>query len=426
MIWNERKPSTSKLYYGWPIVGIGFLIYGLGIAPAYYSWGFFAPEIIHELKITRQDIGEIFGTFTLTLALTSALSAMVIKRWGLRLSVTIGALIASIGWYFVGKASSLTELYISYALIGGVGLGLSTLIPAQTLAVFWFKKYRARATAVIFFGAAVCGAIITPIDAIILEHADWRTAWIYIAGISIFISAIAAVFLRNRPEEIGQNVDGEAPERDDQLALRGMQKSEEQNLIGKFLNVRQAIFTPQFLIATFADIANAVPWRVITAHGRLHLENLGFAPTLAAAILGVRVGMSGFGRLSGAISDFLPPTLVMALSLGLTAIGVGGISFVQTSTGAYVCVLLMGIGYGGAFTTIPVVFGSFFGRESFVSTAGLRVAITGVIGFFGASWAGAVADETGSYTPVLLTLSTLCVLAAILIFFCPSFSRERA
>ena len=415
-----------KFYYGWPTVGLGFLIYGLGIAPAYYSWGFFAPEIIKDLGISRQEIGEIFGTFTLILALTSALSAMVIKRWGLRLSVSIGALIAGTGWYFVGKAGSLEELYLSYALIGGFGLGLSTLIPAQTLAVFWFKRYRARATAIIFFGAAVCGAIITPVDAIILEHASWRTAWIYISGTSIFIAIIAAIFLRNRPEEIGQNIDGAVTERNNPLASSEKQKSgKKQGLIGKFSNARQAVLTPQFLIATFADVANAVPWRVITAHGRLHLENLGFAPTVAAAILGVRVGVSGFGRLSGAISDFLPPTLVMALSLALTAVGIGTFSFVQSSNGAYLCVLLMGIGYGGAFTTIPVVFGSFFGRESFVSTAGLRVAITGVVGFFGASWAGAVADKTGSYTFVLIALCALCILGAISIFFCPSFARNK-
>jgi hypothetical protein len=53
---QSPKPQlmSSKRFYGWPLVGVGFLIYGLGIAPAYYSWRFFAPEVMAELGISRQ------------------------------------------------------------------------------------------------------------------------------------------------------------------------------------------------------------------------------------------------------------------------------------------------------------------------------------------------------------------------------------
>jgi sugar phosphate permease len=407
-----------KRFYGWPLVGLGFIFYGLGIAPAYYSWGFFAPEIIDELGISRQDIGEVFGTLTLMLSLTSVLAAITIERWGLRATVTVGASIAALGWYLVGKADSLFDLYISYALIGGIGIGLSTLMPAQTLAVFWFRRFRARAIAIIFFGAAIFGAIVNPIDAIVLENGGWRTAWVYISAISIFVAVVAAVFLRNRPEDIGQQVDGESATEPDADSPAAAVKTSVANSPGDNFTLRQAITTPHFFIATFADIANAIPWRIITAHGRLHLETLGFAPTVAAAILGVRVGMSGVGRLSGSLSDFVRPTHVMTCALLMSAIGVGGLSFVTSANMAYACVALMGIGYGAAFTTIPVVFGDFFGRGAFVGTAGMRVAVTGIAGFFAVSWAGAVADKTGTYSVVLTALAFTCVAAAVLIYSC--------
>ncbi len=408
-----------KRYYGWPLVGVGFIFYGLGIAPAYYSWGFFAPEIIDELGISRQDIGSIFGAFTLALALSSVPAAAAIQRFGLRITVSLGAVIAAAGWLMVGKADSLFELYLSYALLGGIGIGLSTLLPAQTLAVYWFQKYRARATAIIFFGAALFGAMVTPIDAIVLEQSDWRTAWIYIAGISLLVGIVSATFLRNRPEDIGQRLDGESPTE----TIAGdttceIPRQETTTGPARHFTVWQAFATPQFFIATFADIANAIPWRIITAHGRLHLENLGFAPTVAAAILGVRVGMSGFGRLAGSLSDFVRPGHVLAASLMMTAAGVGGLRFVESENPAYFCVLLMGIGYGAAFTSIPVVFGNFFGRTAFVGTAGVRVAATGIIGFVATSWAGWVADTAGTYNLVLVALAVLCTTAATLIFFC--------
>ena len=411
---------SRKRFYGWPLVGVGFLFYGLGIAPAYYSWGFFAPEVIAELGITRQQVGEVFGTFTLTFALTSMLSAATIHRWGLRVTVTFGALVGALGWFLVGRAESLTQLYLSYSLLGGIGIGLSTLLPAQTLSVFWFKRYWARATAIILLGAAVVGALVTPIDAMILQTSSWRTAWIYISATSIFVAIIAAVFVRNRPEDIGQRYDGRLPTEQEPAESVDDEKAgyDSADAGEKRITVMQAISTPQFLVATFADIANAVPWRVLTVHGRLHLENLGFVPTIAAAILGVRVGMSGVGRLSGSLSDFARPTHVMALALLVSGLGVGSLCFADTPSLAYASVIFVGIGYGAAFTTIPVIFGSFFGREAFVATAGLRVAITGVVGFIGPSWAGAAADSSGSYNSSLVVLAVLCVVGAVMIFPC--------
>ena len=409
----------SIRYYGWPMVGLGFLFYGLGIAPAYYSWGFFAPEIIADLDLTRQQVGEIFGAFALMLSISSMVSSTLINRWGIRVTVTLGAVLASLGWFLVSQANSVSQLYISYALIGGLGIGLSTLIPAQTLAVFWFRRYRARAIAIIFFGAAFFGAIVTPIDAYILTVADWRVAWVYISLVSLLIAIVCALFLRDKPEDVGQQCDGDSIQ--DKNLFKPI-KSE-----GKVssITVRQAVFTPQFFFATFADVANAVPWRIITAHGRLHMESLGFAPSLAAAILGVRVGMRGLGRLMGSLGDFVSPRYIMALALLFTATGVGGFWFAKTSFVAYVCVALMGVGYGAAFTTIPVIFGNLFGREPFVGIAGFRVAITGLVGFYGVSWAGAVADRSGNYDRVLVILALICTVASVLILLCKKSNLEE-
>ena len=60
--------GEGRRFYGWPLVGIGFLVYGLGIGPGYYSWGFFAPEVIADIGLTREQVGQIFGAFTLTFA----------------------------------------------------------------------------------------------------------------------------------------------------------------------------------------------------------------------------------------------------------------------------------------------------------------------------------------------------------------------
>ena len=74
------------------MVALAFGLYGLGMAPAYYAWGFLAPEVIAELGLSRAEIGNTFGLFALTFAATSPIAALAIERFGLRRVVAAGAI----------------------------------------------------------------------------------------------------------------------------------------------------------------------------------------------------------------------------------------------------------------------------------------------------------------------------------------------
>lgn len=413
----DDNTRTSRLFYGWPLLVIGFLIYGLGVSPAYYSWGFFAPEVIAELGLTRAQIGEVFGTFTLTYSAVSPLVAFAIARFGLRITVTAGALVAACGFVITSQAYSLFGFYVGFALIGGLGIGFSTILPVQVLCVNWFQRYRARATAVVMLGAAVVGAAVTPFAAGHLTHGSWRHIWLIFAEVSVGVALLSAIFIRNRPEDIGQQPDGKP------RVLPAATTEHLKRATAPFEPVwtaTQAIRSPQFAIATFAGLTATVSWRVLSAHGRLHFEDLGFTATVAAAILGVRVGTSAFGRLSASLADFLRPTRVLALALVINALGLGGLVVAHSAPLAYLCVTLLGVGFGGAYISESVVFADFFGRAAFAGTAGVRMAIVGVVGWIGPTWAGASADHTGSYTATLLVLMALCLAGSVAISFCPS------
>jgi len=410
------------------MVAVGFLIYGLGIAPAYYGLGIFAPALVDDLGLTRQQIGQMFGAFTFTYGLVSPLAAAVIRRWGIRATVTAGALCAASGFWVVSEASSATELYLGYSLVGGIGIGFSTLLPAQTIPIFWFRRYRARATAIILSGAAIVGFLWQPVAGLVVESWDWRVGWQIVAVISLLVAAIAVLFIRNQPSDIGQRRDGLPPDDPEGLDAGGTGPRMEAPMAGSGAEaagtsaprgaVTWALRTPQFWLATFATAANTVPWRVMSAHGGLHLEDLGFTPFAASAILGVRVGSSLFGRLSGSLGDFMAPTRVLALALLTTALGL--LVFVSASSPvvAYPCVFAIGVGYGLAYTSEVVVFGWFFGRAAFVGSTGVRIALIGVIGALGPVLAGGAADRTGSYAGTLWTLAALAVLGAASIWFC--------
>ncbi len=72
--------ARSGFFYGWVIVVIAWILYGFGIAPAFYSWGQFAPTLIEDLEISRANFGLIFGMFTFIYSAMGLLFAYLQSR----------------------------------------------------------------------------------------------------------------------------------------------------------------------------------------------------------------------------------------------------------------------------------------------------------------------------------------------------------
>ena len=408
----------KRFYYGWFLVGVGTFCYGFGISPGYYSWGLFAPEIIADLGLSREQIGDVFGVRGLVAALLAPLVGLSLNRFGIRWVVATGALVSAGGFFLLSQAHTPAIIYLSYSVIVAGGMSFSTVLPAQTLAMFWFERYRARATSIIFVGGAIVGALVPAVDRYIVEHHSWRTGWVVIGCTSLVVATVAALFLRNRPEDLGLRRDGDSEEEPPEKAHESEDEAEPSSAAEPQWTAAQAIRRPQFFVLTFAAIANAIPWTVVSVHGRLHLEDLGFGATLVAALLGVRVGISTLGRLAGAAGDFFPAARVLGLALLLAALGLIGLLAAKSSTAGYLAVSLLGLGYGAGYISIPVVFGDYFGRQAFAGTGGARIAILAVALWLAPKWAGASADTTGSYTTAFLAIMVLCVLGAIAAFLC--------
>ena len=46
-------PERMRFFYGWVILILAWVCYGLGMSPLYYSWGNFAAAIIEDLGLDR-------------------------------------------------------------------------------------------------------------------------------------------------------------------------------------------------------------------------------------------------------------------------------------------------------------------------------------------------------------------------------------
>ncbi len=406
--------GQRPFFYGWVMVVVGFLCYGLGLAPAYYSWGYYGPELIDELGLSRTEIGLAFGLFGLTYSLAAPLSAVSISFLGLRQTMTLGPLMAALGFFLLSRANSAWDCYLSFSFIAGLGIGLGNQLPCQTIASFWFKKYRARALAAIISGGGIVGVGVPYANQLTLELASWRTGWEIIALVSLGVAMTAALLVRNKPEDLGQYVDGLGPGEEQEyrrLTAAAMK--------GQVWTARQAIRTRQFVLITIAAMACSAPWGAFTAHGRIHLEALGFALVVITFIWSLRSFVSIFGRVGSAIADFVSPRTVLALALLMEGLGIGGLTFANSTALAYVFVSMFALGFGVALLAVPLVFAYFFGANAFSGAQGSSRFTVGLVRFGAPTLTGMLADSSGSYTQPFLCLVALCAVGSLCAFFCP-------
>jgi MFS family permease len=400
----------TRLFYGWILVGVAWIIYGFGISPGYYSWAFFSPEIIADLGLTRGDIGFVFGLFTFVYSGIGPLAGIAISRWGVRIVMTAGSLIAALGFYLLSSADSLLECYLYYGLVAGAGIGLSTILPCQTIATTWFVRYRARAVAIIFIAGGVVGRLVTRFDRWMVEDYSWRDGWTVIAGVSLFLAVLAAIFVRDSPQKLGLLPDGAKGE------SGGTGASADSTTAGPIWTALQAMKTPQFALLCLAGIGYALPWGIVVAHGRLHLQDLGFSTAMAASVLGTMILVSIVGRLTGSLGDFIKPERVLAIAIVLEGLGVVGLLNATAAPLAYASTIAIGLGFGAAYISITVVFANFFGIAAFAKTAGTRFLITGIFNALGPGLAGRIFDSTGSYQSAFLVLIAVCATAGFAAF----------
>ena len=303
---------------------------------------------------------------------------------------------------YLAGAQSVLDCYVGFSLLAGLGVGCSTLVPCQTLAQNWFLRRRALAIGVTLTAGAVVGAAVPPAAVAI---GDWREAWRAGAVVAAALAVVAIFFVRDTPEQVGQVRDGAPPDRLPADAAPLAADAPE-------WLAAQAVRTPQFALLLACSVAYSVTWSALVAHLLLHLDDMGYAWPAGGMALSAMILCSSGGRLLGAAGDWLPPQRVLAAALALEGLGAGLILAPASPGVVWVAVTLVGLGFGVAYTSVPVVLSHFFGRRPFAVTAGLRLTVTGALASLGPWLSGELFDATGAYTAPFLGLMALSLAGA--------------
>jgi len=419
---TRRRP---RVFYGWVVVAIAFITMAIAIS-ARTSFSLLYPQMLAEFGWSSAFTAGAYSLgFVASITLLPVVGSLM-ERFGPRLIVPLGALLVAAGFLMLRTVTDPIGLYVAMGLLIVNGSMAMSYIVHSMFLPKWFERNRGFAVGLAFSGVGVGALLILPAFQWVIEARGWRDACIAMAVlVAVGIIPLNLFFQRGTPEEMGLAPDGRDPDAHPARSGAGQRRCAAGTIIVDHAwadtdwTLARALRTGRFWAIAMAMFCALFVWYALQAHQTKFLIDTGFAPTFAAAALGLVAFFGIFGQISiGALSDRLGREFAWTLSLsGFAAASLLMVQIGETPTVAlvYAAMAAQGLfGYGMSALFGAITTEIFSGRK--VASILAVVGIAGNCGGGAGAWMmGALYDVSGNYTVGFLgcwavsIVSILCV-----------------
>ncbi len=391
--------SKDRPFYGWKLVGALASMDFLNLGFPFYIGAVINPYMLQHIAMSRGTYGLGFTFLNLFVGLPSTLVAISIVRRGIRATYLIGSALVCVGSLFLALATTKAwQFVLGFGVINGIGVCFGDIIPGSTAAARWFERYRGRAVGLVLSGSGICGFFMAPLFDRLMRASggNWHLGWEIVAGGAVLAGLIAQLFVKERPEDLGQLPDGGAKD-----SAGTPQKHGPTGLVTKYeWTPGEAYRTGGYWLVVIAGLAAQFPFFLFTAHWLLHLRGVGIPSGDAAFSMGLFTVSCIAGRLIGGwLMDTM--TARWAFMIGLCCYLLGSLAALRVGPSALAvaaaAAVLYGLGIGWTFTCMTTCIAHFYGPSAFPKLAGTLLLLTSG-GASPAGWVGGkIFDTYGGY-----------------------------
>jgi len=420
---NRVRASTKRVFYGWWIVSVGFLINAFGVGTFFYGFSTFFNPMIAEFGWSRTVMSGVFSLSRLEGGIEGPIAGWLTDKYGARRLLLIGVAIAGIGFIMLWMVNSPLSLYLIFGLVLSLGFNLGYTHATSAAVAKWFIKRRGRALSFLITGNGIGGAIFVPLIAWLIIQFGWRVATVIIGIATLAIPLPLSLIVRSTPEEMGLVPDGEtakqeSPPSDNEYILASSDGSVSPEDVN--FTVREAMRTRAFWVYAASMMLRSCILSAIVVHQIPHLTDIGIPYQTASSVLGLMVLVSVPGRFFfGWLGDRFNKKVLLFLLCLLQ--GAGIFIFINASTLPllYLFVVVYGLGYGGVIPLTLALRADLFGRRNYATIAGITMFLS-MIGTVAAPiFAGYLYDTTQSYSLAFYIFMVMICLSGILFLFIP-------
>jgi len=385
----------------WGIVAAGFVMQmALG---AVYAWSVFRIPLAKQFHWSIADVTLTFTICIFVLGVSAFFGGLWLNMKGPRVVAMTGGFLYGLGVFLASySANKLWWLYLSYGLIGGIGLGFGYIVPVAVL-VKWFPDKRGLITGIAVGGFGAGALVTAPVATRLIQSVGVLQTFAYLGVAYLIVTMATGYFMLNPPAE--WKPAGWAPS-----AIQSAQRAAKDYTLGEALKTWQwwALWALLFLNVS-AGIS------LISQESPMFQEIAKVSAIVAAGMVGVVSIGNAVGRIFWAwISDaitrrwtfvamFLLQVVLFLLFPGITSASILTlVSFI----------ILMC--YGGGFGTMPAFAADYFGSKNVGPIYGLMLTAWGCASAFGPLLIAHMRQSSGSYVSGLHVIAGIMAISVLL------------
>ncbi|BCL83259.1 MFS transporter [Ktedonobacteria bacterium brp13] len=422
---SNSSIGTSTLPNRW-LIAIAAFVLQLSLGSV-YAWSVFSKPIaalfngITTTKVTPAQLAPISLTFSITLlalGVTAAFGGYLQNRYGPRVVATAGGILYGLGIILAGitlPSHNVYILYLTYGVIGGIGIGLGYIVPLAML-LRWFPDRRGFITGLAVAGFGLGAVLIAQTVPSLLSPKSLGVAstFTYLGIIYLVVVVGAAQFFRKAP-------DGYTP------AGWTLPATEQAVRTGRNYTLGEALREPRWYVLWLILALNTTAGAAVIAVAAPLAEKFTLVDAVTAALFVTTISIfNGLGRLFWAwLSDAIgrPFTFLALFVVEIIAF----LFMAQIGKGSFGLLLipgaLIGLCYGGGFGTMPAFASDFFGSKNSGMIYGAMLTAWSAGGIVGPILMANLDYHTALYVIVVI-LAISCVLPLVARFLAQRQSRD--
>ena len=382
------------------VVAAVFMQVALG---AVYAWSVFRTPLAKQFGWSIPEITLTFTICIFVLGVAAFFGGLWMNRKGPRIVAITAGILYGTGVFLAGfSANKLWWLYLSYGVIGGVGLGFGYIVPVAVL-VKWFPDRRGLITGIAVGGFGAGALVTAPVAARLIQSVGVLTTFSYLGIAYLIVTVIAGYFMQNPPD--GYKPAGWTPS-----ASQVSQRAAADYTLGQALGSWQywALWLLLFLNTSLGI-------SLISQEAPIFQDLTKVTAVVAAGMVGIVSIGNAFGRIFWAwISDLTTRKTTFFLLFLVQAILFWFLPSIAGATVITVVAFVILMCYGGGFGTMPAFAADYFGSKNIAPIYGLMLTAWGFASAFGPLLIAQMRQTNGTYNGALHVLAGVAVVSMVL------------